>query len=411
LKITYYTHESITSGLFRTQVIDALKAAASQDQTKKYTIFVYNYFWLLIRNLRLISTLRSDLSKAGIRIRFFPILIPVKYALSSIVYFQLLKFYLQLVTYITYSRKADVHHCRGYLLTYALTKNGLLSVIFDMRSLWVLENISAGNLDQMSSVCRLWFKLEKQCLLRSFASVGVSPAMGQYASDISENINFHLIPISVAIEKFQFDMNHRVRLRSQLGWDNSLVVIYSGSLGLSRINIEPLKNLLKILKYKIPQLKCVVVSNERKDIFLKLFHDICFEENDYFLTSDKDFNLSEILSIADFGVHALPKQLDGETRLGTKVVEYMANGLPIIVNQNVGDAARLVREYKFGYVLEDIANIDFAEFLTADRKHRLKEGQTSQIVANNTFSSNVTSKKYNNLYESVVKSLCDRHAL
>ena len=89
----------------------------------------------------------------------------------------------------------------------------------------------------------------------------------------------------------------------------------------------------------------------------------------------------------------------------------MANGLPIIVNQNVGDAARLVREYKFGYVLEDMADIDFAELLRADRKHRPKQGQTSQIVANNTFSSNVTSKKYNNLYESVVERLCDRHAL
>ena len=403
MEITYYTHESITSGLFRTQVIDALIASASRDVNKKYTIFVYNYFWLLIKNFQLVCKLRNELLKAGIRIRFFPVLVPVKYALASHSYFQLLQFYLRIVTFLTYRRGSDVHHCRGYLLTYALIKNKLPSVIFDMRSLWVLENISAGNLDRDSSVCRLWFELEEECLRRSFASVGVSPAMGSYVSDIYENSNFHSIPISVALDKFRFDPAHRTRLRSKFGWNNSLVVIYSGSLGLSRINTESLKRLLKTLKSRVPHTRCVVVSHEPKELFLEIFRDIGFEENDYFLTSDDEFRLFEIYSLADIGVHALPMQLDSGTRLGTKVVEYLANGLPIIVNQNVGDAARLVREHKFGYVLEEMTDIDFAGILGASREHRLPQGQASQHFASNTFSSHVTSEQYHKLYESVVR--------
>lgn len=401
MKIAYYTHESITSGLFRTQVIDAILAASSEDINKEYTIFVYNYFWLLLKNLKLVKKLRNNLSKSGIRIRFFPLLIPIKYSMSSYFYFQSLKCFFRLVIFFTYHRDTHVHHCRGYLLTYALTKNGLLSVIFDMRSLWVLENISAGNLKTDTLLCSLWFELEKQCLRGSCANVGVSPAMGKYVAKISRNVDFCLIPISVAAEKFRFDQSLRNQIRFDHGWHDSLVVVYSGSLGLSRINAEALKILLTTLKLKMPDLKCVVGSQEPKDLFVDIFRDACFETTDYLLTSETKISLSGILSVADFGVHALPEQLDSETRLGTKVVEYLINGLPIIVNKHVGDAARIVRKYKLGYVLEDMTDNDFDEIQRAKHKYRRHQSQASRNFAMNTFASNVTAKQYNNVYDHV----------
>ena len=401
MKVAYYTHETISSGLFRTQVTDVVAALSAQGNTDKYTIYVYNYFWTLLQNFALVRSLKKELSNMGIGIRIFPILVPVKYSLVSHSYFQFLNIFFQLIVFFTFDRKADVHHARGYLLTYALVKNNLSSVIFDMRSLWVLENISAGNLKPGTKLSHAWFELEKTCVSLSSFNVGVSAAMGDYVSKISATANFKLIPISVVANYFQFDTDMREKIRTANGWQESLVMVYSGSLGLSRINIEALQSLFKELKRKIPDLKGIVISEDSKKLCVELFEQAHFQENDYLVTSAKEVSLTGVLSAADFGVHALPRQLDFETRLGTKVVEYFMNGLPVIVNKNVGDAAKLIEEKNLGYVLDHMSSADFNDIKNIGIAWRFHAGQASADFARGTFASEIIVEKYSSLYMAI----------
>ena len=63
--------------------------------------------------------------------------------------------------------------------------------------------------------------------------------------------------------------------------------------------------------------------------------------------------ITNYLSAADYGYHALPSQPDSFTRMGTKVVEYFAAGLPVIVNRHVGAAAKILDENRYGFVIHD----------------------------------------------------------
>ncbi len=378
-----------------------MAALSSQGNGNKYTIYVYNYFWTLVQNFALLRSFKKELSSLGIDLRFFPILVPVKYSLVSHSYFRFLKIFFQLMAFFTFDRKADVHHCRGYLLTYALVKNNLSSVIFDMRSLWVLENISAGNLKPETNLTRAWFELEKTCISLSSFNVGVSAAMGDYVSKISAEVKFKLIPISVVANNFQFDTDMREKIRTANGWQESLVMVYSGSLGLSRINFKALQSLFKVLKREIPDLKGIVISEDSKKLFVELFEQANFLENDYLVTSAKGASLTGILSAADFGVHALPRQLDCETRLGTKVVEYLMNGLPVIVNKNVGDAAKLIEEKNLGYVLDHMSYTDFYDIKKMGINWRFYAGQGSADFARGTFASEIIVKMYSSLYVAI----------
>ena len=193
---------------------------------------------------------------------------------------------------------------------------------------------SAGNLIPDSKLTNRWFELERKSILCSRFCVGVSKAMGNYVHRINEEVDFKLIPISVTFDKFKFDNYSRKQIRVKQA-ERELVMIYSGSLGLSRINLETLQSVILTLKNKLPELKGIAISDEPKQLFVEVFRRANFKENDYLISNSKEISIDKILSAADFGIHALPLQLDSETRLGTKVVEYLMNGLPIIVNKNV----------------------------------------------------------------------------
>ena len=225
--------------------------------------------------------------------------------------------------------------------------------------------------------------------------------MGDYLSNISDEINFRLIPISVVANNFQFDTDMREKIRTANGWQESLVMVYSGSLGLSRINFDALQSLFKILKQEIPDLKGIVVSEDSKNLFIEIFKKANFLEHDYLVTSAKELSLAAVLSVADFGVHALPRQLDWETRLGTKVVEYFMNGLPVIVNKNVGDAAKLIEEKNLGYVLDHMSSADFNNIKNIGIAWRFHAGQASAEFARGTFASEIIVEKYSSLYMAI----------
>ena len=124
--------------------------------------------------------------------------------------------------------------------------------------------------------------------------------------------------------------------------------------------------------------------------------------NNYKVIKPKMNEISHWLSAADIGFHALPKQLDWETRLGTKVVEYLVNGLPVIVNQNVGAAAKILALKNFGKVIRDseledykILQYKISSVLKYDKKNISK-------LSKEIFSSEAISKKYIKCYSSTI---------
>ena len=73
-------------------------------------------------------------------------------------------------------------------------------------------------------------------------------------------------------------------------------MVYSGSLGLSRINLETLQSILITLKNKLPELKGIAISEEPKQLFIDLFRRANFKENDYLISNSKEISIDKILS-------------------------------------------------------------------------------------------------------------------
>ena len=107
--------------------------------------------------------------------------------------------------------------------------------------------------------------------------------------------------------------------------------------------------------------------------------------------------ISDYLSAADYGYHAIPAQPDSFSRMGTKIVEYLAVGLPAIVNENVGAAASILNEHNLGITINENSNSKFI----VDRLKLINEIDRSERInfAKENFEVSSAAKKYLKIYE------------
>lgn len=395
--ITYITIEDISSGLFRTQIIDMLKIVADKSDFD-FEVIVLNVPWKNERNKTKLEEYRSELSEFPIKIKYLPLLPPMRYCMKSSLYLVLFTLLISCILKFVISRKTNILHCRSYMATLCANIVSNKPVLFDMRSLWVLENISAGNIKKHSLVHKCWSYIESYCLKKSVVSTVVSQWMIEYLSSLVTSSNYRLIPIGVDTSKFFYNMNSAEYLKLKLGIDNELVVLYSGSLGLSGVNVEAISDLVKKIVLTEVKFKLVILTNDPEKIVNNALK--CMPASiDSVVISPNQKDINCWLSIGDVGIHALPRQLDSKSRLGTKVVEYWANGMPVIVNKNVGDAVCYIKERDVGIVLS--AFDELKEFLNLPN-HRQSYKKKCKEVVDKNFDMVLISDKYLQCYLEVL---------
>lgn len=395
--VTYVTIEDISSGLFRTQIIDLLKILSDKSNLK-FEVIVLNAPWKYKQNERRLKEYRSELKGYPIIIKYYSLLPPMRYCTKSSIYLSLSIILISTILKLAINGKTKILHCRSYMATYCTNLATKKPVIFDMRSLWVLENISTGNIKNNTLVHKYWSYIESQCINNSVISTVVSKWMIDYLNPKPHSSDLRLIPIGVDTSNFFYDAKMAVQLRQELEIDNELVIVYSGSLGLSGVNIGALCDVLtKIISTKV-NFKIVFITNEPKQSVNKVLK--CIPKNtDSVVVSPRQQDINKWLSIGDIGIHALPKQLDSNSRLGTKIVEYWANGMPVIVNRHVGDAASYVRNRDIGIVLsdEDPNLKDLEEFLSFSDHRKSYKKKCMQTVEEN-FDMQLISDRYLQCY-------------
>jgi glycosyltransferase involved in cell wall biosynthesis len=374
------------------------RAITLRDPSVRIDLHVINRPWHWHIHQNVLAAYAAQLAHTRVRIRYTPLLPPLRHAMSSAVYSRAVTLALETVLLPYRWSDADVLHSRSYWPAMALHRLGLRNIVFDPRSLWVSENISTGNLAPESDAHRYWLHAERECVSMAAATTVVSTAMSEYYRDTCGVDGAELIPISFAPETFRFDAEARARRRAELGWADARVFVYSGSLGMSTVNVVALQSIFAAMLAD-PAARLLFLTDEPQsniDRSLSTAGDVRTRVR---VLRPKASEMAECLSAADIGVHALPKQLDWATRLGTKVVEYWACGLPVIVNENVGAAAAYIRAEQLGRVLEP--EVDAESFrAAADASTVLDRGRIAAFALR-TFATNVIADRYLEVYRAV----------
>ena len=116
------------------------------------------------------------------------------------------------------------------ITTKKIRKN--IKVIFDPRSPFPEENITANRWDASSFSYKLWKNLEKQFLKDSDITIAITNTYIEHFKKISPQSCFAIMPNNVDVKRFMPDDKLRMSLRAELRLnDDEIVFAYSGSLG------------------------------------------------------------------------------------------------------------------------------------------------------------------------------------
>ena len=398
MKLLYFTTEDLNSGLFHSQVLGLLKAVRESQTKFQITILVFNQPWKIISHLKVLKLLKNEC----IKVIYIPLLPPMRWYTSNFFISNLYLIYLTTISFLFVNfKKYDFIHCRHYLTSLVLIRLRYNNFLFDVRSLHVFEYIQAKKIKLNSATYNYWLNLERLIIQKAAAVSVVSKTMISYFESIHKR-NYNFCPIIADFKIIKYCVTSRLLIRNQLEWNDKRIYVYSGSFGLYGLNKEYLAKMLKfILKYDNNARFLFLVSNHKIEVdnFLSINN---FNPKIFHIKNTSYANMYTYLSAGDIGIHSLPNQIDGFSRLGTKIIEYWASGLPVIINNYIGEAARICKEYNFGKIIDlNFNQCDFelilAEINKLDRNKII-------IDAEKLFSSYCIAKKYVNIYTNCLKN-------
>jgi glycosyltransferase involved in cell wall biosynthesis len=219
-------------------------------------------------------------------------------------------------------------------------------------------------------------------------------------SSIDPRARARYVPICVDLDNMRFEAAARARLRAELGWHSNPVIVYQGSLGLMNSNLSEVAELLGPISRAMPEVRFLVLTSNRDVDVAGVLQGLGIDPSRCAVRHPAAAQLREWMSAADAGIHAMSPGPDSATRLGVKVVEYLACGLPIIVNPHVGDAARLVREHGVGVVLENHDHEEIRRKLVRLLAEQPVPATASRELATQTFSLSACARQYVSMYRS-----------
>ena len=188
-------------------------------------------------------------------------------------------------------------------------------------------------------------------------------------------------------------------MRDSWEWSKNNVYVYSGSFGLYGLNKNYLKKLISLISLSDSNSRFLFLLSNSEEEFNFFIRGL--DRNIFKYFSVEPENLYKYLSAADVGIHALPPQIDSFTRLGTKIVEYWACGLPTLLNDNVGEASHISKKNNFGLVIDSETlehnrpiNLDFSMFdRSVIRKKSLELFEKNKVL-----------NSYMRIYKKIMKS-------
>lgn len=400
LKITYLTTEDISSGLFSSQVLTPIKRMAEIDPNREFLIFVINRPWKYFNHRKVLKDIHKSFNnKKNISLKYIPFLPPLRNITRSKLLSKFVINYISILIFLFTKREDTLYHARGYLDCAAGLLANLKPMIFEPRSLWTLENVAMGTIIEGSSAELYWTKIEKMCSVQSNKVVSINEQMANY---LNKKYNLYMkdvvIPISYSDQNFSYRSDKRKELREKLFLNNKKVFVYSGSLGMTKIGVNSIIKIIFKLKEVFSDSYFLFLTPTYESTLIKeIVKKVGLNEVNFKLIHPRFGEISDYLSAADYGYHAIPAQPDSFSRMGTKIVEYLAVGLPAIVNENVGAAASILNAHNLGITINENSNSKFI----VDRLKLINEIDRSERInfAKENFEVSSAAKKYLKIYE------------
>lgn len=245
------------------------------------------------------------------------------------------------------ARRPRIVHARSYLpaavgLMLARAVPGA-KLLFDCRGLLADEYVDAGHWTASSRRFRLVKRVEKTLFARADGVVTLTERLRGWLLDSAHllpgSTPVEVIPCCVDIERYRADPAARSERRASLQAGDRLVVAYSGSLG-SWYREPDMARLFAAVRRRRRAL-LLVLTRSSPDVLLAELRRQSVPEEEVRVRAVSPAEMPGFLSAADVGMSLIDSCFSKIASSPTKIAEYLAIGLPVAMNTDIGDGRDL----------------------------------------------------------------------
>lgn len=306
-------------------------------------------------------------------------------------------------SFLCFSRKVSLVHARGYVASsIALTLKRLFGIwfLFDMRGFWADEKVEGGDWRWGSFLYHLAKRWERRFFLQADAVVSLTEegvkAFPSLGFSMPPATPVEVIPTCVDLSKFYPGEKDQA----------ALVIGCVGNLSGWYLRQDTLAY-LAFLMGKFPRASVLFVT--REDHFRLKADAISagLPEKRVRLERANFDEMPDYLRLMGLGVFFIRPCFSKKASAATKLAEFLATGVPVVINDGIGDSGGIVREGKVGVVLPNLARPFFEESFLEVRE-LLEDPDCStrcRAAAKEIFDLEEGVGKYSALYQRIAEPL------
>ena len=247
-------------------------------------------------------------------------------------------------------RRPDIVHARSYLPAAAGDMVARLvpgaRLLFDVRGMLAEEAVDGGAWAPGGLRFRLVKAYERHLFHRTAGMVVLTEALRSLLRCdrlVPERTPIEVIPCCVDTDRFRVDAAARDRMRAALGLGDRTVVVYSGTLG-SWYKAREMARFVGLLRRDRPDAALLVLTHHDSRELVLAARGEGLGDGDVVVRRVAPADMPSALSAGDLGLSFIQPCFSKLGSSPTKVAEYLAAGLPVVVNDGVGDQADLAAE-------------------------------------------------------------------
>ena len=311
------------------------------------------------------------------------------------------------------SDRFDVVHARSYVAADAalkLKQRFGLPFIFDMRGFWVDERREGGRWRRSNPLYRRiyqqWKAKERAFAAQSDHIVVLTKAARSVVEGWDDYRGQPVTVIPCCIDHTAFALRapgRRKMARARLGIsETAIVLVYLGSIG----TIYLLKDMLRFfsrLRRARPGSKFLFIGwLEREEVLATArAADIEIDTDDIIIQPSEHSEVPFWLAAADVAVALRKPSFSSLGASPTKLGEYLACGLPVVVNDGVGDVGEIVEQLDAGAVLSTMSEREMDDVVSRLDDILAIDAQELRERSRKIHDMPVALAKYRQVYESI----------
>ena len=270
--------------------------------------------------------------------------------------------------------RIEMVHARSHIaatIALALKKQLGVKFIFDIRGLMAEEYVDANHWKQNSLPFRISKTMERRALAGADGIVTLTekiwPIIRDWDGLRGRAVPHEVIPCCADLKAFKFSAVEREKRRAELRLSDRLTVVYSGSIDGWYLTEEMADFFAQLLR-EDPGAHFLWLTPLKHDRVKGLMNERGINPDRYTVKAALPSDVPSYLSAADVGLAFIRSCFSKQASSPTKNAEYLACGLPVIINAGVGDSDALVTQSEIGALVEEMTNADYAKAITRVQK-------------------------------------------